>query len=491
MVLALTTSAATIAAGLVGVAATAATTADVSVVWPASTTINPQTDTTAFEVLTTGTDPSTDLFSISPFGPSSNVPVEADGSTVVPLPDVEGAVWITLYRCGTNGCAALAPSHRIELRTRLEPSDNYLFTPYTGPLAPVDPVSFEPAEVTTVDVTWEIFESPSNESSVPVLSGHVDGAPVPFTMPKLHAGDLVHWQLYDVRIHYEADTSWGRLEADSEQDGIRWDEHVDVAFKQNVRLFYPIFDGYRDKFFLTGTWDDEYVRRFDVTVRDEAGQLVYEEDDDDYPKPSGTRLWWEPGSTPDGTYTMTVRITDWAGNTGQVDRKVEVIDQRLRSLEWKRTFRADEVLIAKGVGRCGSLEMPARRAWRGSIGYRTDAHCARPRQWFASTSHGVFLPYSVTDKYWVRVSVYGGKPRSDERSYLKMFYRNRADDDWVDGGQLGDRVGLHDGYEKRNGVVLGQDEQKPYVVWNVGLGGGYNYDVKSFTVALRYQALTY
>ncbi len=193
----------------------------------------------------------------------------------------------------------------------------------------------------------------------------------------------------------------------------------------------------------------------------------------------------------EGTFTATIDIEDRAGNTQQIDREVEVVNKELRLVEWRQTYRADEVMIDRGVGRCGALKRPARAAWRGSIGYRTNSTCRRPQWWFASTTHGVYVPYSFTDKYLVRVSAYGGKPRTDERSYLKMFYRNRTDDDWVDAGGLEDRVGPQHGWEKRRSVVLGQDDKNPYVLWSVGLAGGYNCDVKSFTVVVSYETLTY
>lgn len=489
---------ATVAAGVApgwSLANPASAEGEVTVTWPTPTKINP--DTMGYEVVTSGTDPATDHFFIYAFDGSSadhrTVPVEADGSTELAFAEVEGRVKVSITRCAPH-CFPLAADRYLELRTRLDPSPGDVFSwGVAGPAEDRQEVTFEPHGVTAVDATWQVFEHGTGDNGEPLTTGSVEDAAVPFTLPPLGDVGWVHGKMYEIQVSYEADTDWGRLRATTVQP-FTWDEHADLAVRLSADTVYPVEDDYVDELKVWVEWGSDVPRSTSITIRNQADEVVYQSEFPEWNYADRAAFFWLPRTrnnpVPEGTYKVTATMTDRAGNTTEVDRWVDVSHLQRKMVTWSRTVRAGEVLIEKNVGRCASLKRPARARWRGSLGYRSDGSCSRARQTVVSTVHGVYIPYSHRDRYEVRVSAWGGAGRGAPGSSLQMFYMDRGSD-WEDGGRFKPSLGLHHGYDKRSAIVQGQDDREPYVIWTVGLGGGYRYDVKHFTVRVRYLTLAY
>lgn len=269
---------------------------------------------------------------------------------------------------------------------------------------------------------------------------------------------------------------------------------IDVDLKYDV--FYPEYDDYRDSLivrFVEHPGTDERMRQITMKVYDAAGDQVIQL--------AGPDLWdlWREGSlevpswrsayAPAGRYTLQVTIIDSTN-----DRKVVDLDFRLDRAHvqrhvWKRTFRAADTLIDKGVGRCAALRRPARRGWPGSLGYRS--RCATGQQSVVATAHGVYLPKPFEDWHFdVRLTMHGGRAQGSGGSQLGYTYLNTSGD-WVRRREFGSRVGVHRGFKGWGGrFVQGQGTRKrPHFIWSVGLAEGQKYDVKSFTVATTYLVL--
>lgn len=483
-----------------GLAATgpAAAEGEPVITWPTSIRINPETAT--YEVQTTGTDPATDRFRVG----DVKTPVDADGTTSVGFPAFDGQTFmvVILQRC-TPTCQTLGISPYLDVRDRISVHGWRHASPSIGPHYQSSELSFSLPDVTAVHYEWEVFEGAYDPTSTPIASGTLDDPEPPFFMPPFGDLDLVQAgdppQLYSARVKVMAATPWGPMPAEI-VDTFSWDELVDMrARRMSPAIVYPVRDDFQDFVDIRLRWaSGDDPQETALRVLDSSGAMVrqisaeygyHQFDDDDL------RISWDGRDdsgqlVPEGAYELELTARDFPGNAYQWRTNVEVSHRRRQWITWRRTFPANEVLIDKYIGRCAALRRPARPAWRGSLGYRSRSDCGNPEQSVVSTVHGAYIPYSYFDSYQLRVSVFGGKARGESRSRIALSYRSRRDT-WVDGGVLDGEVELHHGSSRTDDVVLGQDETEPYVIWALGLGGGLNYDVKSFTIRVRCLALTY
>jgi hypothetical protein len=189
---------------------------------------------------------------------------------------------------------------------------------------------------------------------------------------------------------------------------------------------------------------------------------------------------------PAGAYRLVVRALDRAGNVASVERSITVSDEHVRTVVFRRTYSPSKTQYDQYVGRCTRLQKPARAGWPGSIGYVSNTPCASKGETAVLTAHAVRLPWSNMEDYVsTRVSVTGGRATS-ARSYLALLYYSTGGS-WTAKSVLDDRLGLHAGHTVNGDrTVLGVDDRKPTIYWEVGLSEGAKYDVKSFTVTVRY-----
>jgi len=86
----------------------------------------------------------------------------------------------------------------------------------------------------------------------------------------------------------------------------------------------------------------------------------------------------------------------------------------------------------------------------------------------------------------MRITVNGAKGLGEKRAELTLYYLDQ-DGDWVARRRLDGEGNRHPGaWLGRHKGVLGKPRERPHVVWSVGLSKGWRYDVKSFTVEVKW-----
>jgi len=187
---------------------------------------------------------------------------------------------------------------------------------------------------------------------------------------------------------------------------------------------------------------------------------------------------------PEGTYTVVV--VDLHGNVASITRAVTVSHDAGVLRTFRRTVSAAGSLEAKFVGACSTLRKPSLRGWTGSLGYYANTRCGRAT-WNASavtTLHAVRLPLPTNFVRYhdERVDTYGGAARLRPRSMAVVRYL-RTDGKWVDEKVLGSRIGTHAGARRS---TSGMVDSGRWLAWGAATAYGNRYDVKSFTVTVRY-----
>jgi hypothetical protein len=187
---------------------------------------------------------------------------------------------------------------------------------------------------------------------------------------------------------------------------------------------------------------------------------------------------------PEGTYTVVV--VDIQGNVASIMRAVTVSHDAGVLRTFRRTMSAAGSLEAKFVGACSTLRKPSLRGWTGSLGYYANTRCGRDT-WHASavsTLHTVRLPRPTNFVRYhdERVDTYGGAARLRPRSTAAVRYL-RTDGSWVSEKVLGSRVGTHAGARRS---TSGMVDSGRWLAWGAATAYGNRYDVKGFTVTVRY-----
>ncbi len=206
-----------------------------------------------------------------------------------------------------------------------------------------------------------------------------------------------------------------------------------------------------------------------------AGQITW------YGRPSGASTG---ALAPAGTYTA--RAVDAAGNASTQSAVVVLSAQKMILKTLRRTTTPRATKVDQYVGRCSTLRRPSLRGWVGSFGYYANTKCARQtfRASGVSTAHAVFLPKA--ERYVdIRVEAYGGAARSKPSSRAVIRYLNTGGN-WVNEKTVSRTLGTHRGVTRSTtGVVFGDRS----FAWGFLTGFGNRYDVKNFTLVLRYYVL--
>lgn len=187
---------------------------------------------------------------------------------------------------------------------------------------------------------------------------------------------------------------------------------------------------------------------------------------------------------PSGTYAIQLR--DAGGQTSTTTISVPV--QRLVAKTFKTTVTARGSKVDQYVGRCSTLRTPASRGWSGSLGYYANARC-RSTRWADSavaTQHRVVLPVAAS-YVDVQLSTYSGASRGYGRSQAVMLYDNPSETAAVASRTLGATLATRAAARVPAAKVLRTVNGRRHVYWEVATAYGQRYDVKSFTLTVRYK----
>jgi hypothetical protein len=271
------------------------------------------------------------------------------------------------------------------------------------------------------------------------------------------------------------------------------------------RTFYPVVDLYKDTAEVSYQHSDDsadptLVVHLEIT--DEAGALVLERIDT-LPTPGAAGYGWngrDSGGTlqPAGDYTLTFWATDSAENASEpVSRTVTLSRNRLVTKTFRREVSAARTIVDRRVGRCSRLRRPSLRGWSGSLGYysnETCHHTGSPS--VVATVNGVYVPRAFHDRAYgsfyngLVVKGYGGAARSRNRSKSLLQYWNQQDRRWFGASWFGPRVGTHAGTQVWAQPMVSRNlDGRPYLRWSLLTAEGHRYDLKTFTVVLKYQVL--
>jgi FlgD Ig-like domain len=264
--------------------------------------------------------------------------------------------------------------------------------------------------------------------------------------------------------------------------------------------FYPVRDGFKDLVKVTYAVSDDSADttlRRQVQITDGQGAVVLDRATD-VATPGTHSFSWDGRTAsgalnPKGDYTVTLTVTDSAGNVSTPrSRVVTLSPKRIVDRTFRTTVSATWSAFDRDVGRCATLRKPSLRGWAGSLGYYSNTRCrATGVASMAATTNGVYVPRAFRGRYGdLRINVYGGAARTRPSSSAALDYWNAKRDAWVARKFMGSAVRTHSG--RRVGarpLVHPNPEGRPIVVWDFLTAAGDRFDVKTFTVVLRYQLL--
>lgn len=276
-------------------------------------------------------------------------------------------------------------------------------------------------------------------------------------------------------------------------------EVTNVSFSK----FFPAPDGYRDTTRIRFVVADAFDSAVDVHVEvtDASSGLV--DADDVLGVPTGTAgvVSWdgtdgEFAPVGAGDYTITLTATDAEGNTSEPAATTVTLDEgRLVTKTYKNTISAKRSVVERDVRRCGDLRGPV-RGWRQSLGYYANARCDRSGlASVASTVNGMYVPRAFKDadrgSFYKNITVktYGGNARQRPGAESILQYWNYADQKWFALKTMGSRVGNHAGASKAAKPMVVPNDGKPFVIWSLLTANGHWYDVKKFSVVMKYQVM--
>lgn len=183
---------------------------------------------------------------------------------------------------------------------------------------------------------------------------------------------------------------------------------------------------------------------------------------------------------PAGTYDL--RLKDAAGHVSTVDIPVRV--ERLVTKTFTYSTSARTTTSARVVGVCSTLASPASRGWSGSLGYYANTRCGTttPSASTVTTSHLQAVPAAVS-YLDVQVTAYGGASLGHGSSTAVLAYDGPAA---LAPRGLGAPLGFYAAPRVPAKDALRTIGGRPFVAWKVGTNAGRRYDVKAFTVSVRY-----
>jgi hypothetical protein len=259
----------------------------------------------------------------------------------------------------------------------------------------------------------------------------------------------------------------------------------------SANSLYPYKDGYRDavKVSFPGNVGSTDVARLTV-VRDSTGETVRTLTtnccNNAYTVTWGGRLSFDVPA-PAGTYSLTVSLTDLAGNKARkFAGRVTVVRKKTSAHTLLRSLSAAGSKVDQSVGRCSTLRRPSLRGWAGSLGLYTNTKC---RDTFKAglivTVHASRAPLGAVKYGKLRIDAYGGAAKAAPRSLAYLDYLQRSKE-WLSASRMDPRVGIQDGLTVEGAKFVFDDR---FMVWRLYTAKGAKYDIKSFKITLRYFTL--
>lgn len=190
---------------------------------------------------------------------------------------------------------------------------------------------------------------------------------------------------------------------------------------------------------------------------------------------------------PAGSYTVHALNS---GTTPATDPTATIVvsGAKLVLKTYTRTVTAAGSTIEKFVGKCSTLRKPSKRGWKGSLGYYGNTKCGGT----TFNKAAVFTVNAITvpaaDRYAdVRVNLFGGAAKAARKSRGIEFYFNSAESNAVGILKVTKTLGNHTGRTVGAADLINSHRR---FVWAFETAGPkQKYDVKNFTVVLRYYVL--
>ena len=79
--------------------------------------------------------------------------------------------------------------------------------------------------------------------------------------------------------------------------------------------------------------------------------------------------------------------------------------------------------------------------------------------------------------------------RNRAGSKAVLQYWNRQDETWFAARTMGSRLTSHAGRKKPAAPMVYANDGRPYIIWSLLTANGHWYDVKKFSVVMKYQVM--
>lgn len=190
-------------------------------------------------------------------------------------------------------------------------------------------------------------------------------------------------------------------------------------------------------------------------------------------------------SAPSGYYKL--MLWDSEGDPVKVKPIVRVDARRMITKTWVKTVSAAGSVVDQYVGRCSTLRKPAGRGWSYSLGFWANTRCSTTGSTasLVSTVHAVRLPKIAGNYATVRVSLYGGAATSKPGSQAVIRYLTAAGT-WTSDRVVTAPLTHHSGLQRAASGMVYSDRS---FAWGLYTLNGHRYDVKTFSVVVRYHVL--
>ena len=497
--------------------ATAADAPAVSVTWPTSTRVNPTV--TPYEFTVTDNPTGAHLFYTwgwpdSPIWESGpGTPVAETGATTVDFGSAAGEGAVRIWSCPdtawSDSCLEVARSPHVDAwwdmrvyegqgTPEWRRSGVQHVTYWYGPKAPL-------ADKPTG--TWELLDA-NQQPLTPAVTGPLTDADLAFspdtgdstltfTIP-----DGLPSGTYYLDAHMSAESAdYGHLEGSIGAGGSGLMEvMVDndpptVTVGKTPPVLYPAADDYVDFYTVLAKASEWSKGTLEVT--NSHGDRVFKSlpsqlSSTDFNYTDAPAWNGRQGGkiVPEGRYRATLTVVDLAGNATTWSTTFTVSHKRLQWTTFRKTVTAASSMVGKPyIGKCATLAHPAPR---GSLGFYSATKCHGDAATAGvATNHGLYVPKAYQNQYeYMQVILNGGPATSAKSNYIHLAYLRPHSKRLWDGKFFTKGNGAHPGmrYGGSSGV-FDKSTDKPYILWTNGATDGSRYNVRSYTVVVRYRAL--